>query len=125
MAAKLLRIYQRSGLQAAARATGILKLLGLAERDLLLPPVDRHFFFDQLGKTLPARGTRRARVAFFAGCVANVTFTALNEATIRVLTANGSEVIVRGAQLSSCALPSPAVPPDAHAHLPRSLCPRL
>ena len=94
MAAKLLRIYQRSGLQAAARATGILKLLGLAERDLLLPPVDRHFFFDQLGKTFPARDTRRARVAFFAGCVANVAFTTLNEATIRVLTANGCEVIV-------------------------------
>src|ERR1700681_3909591 len=35
MAAKLLRFYQRSGLQAAARVTGLLKMLGLAERDLL------------------------------------------------------------------------------------------
>jgi glycolate oxidase iron-sulfur subunit len=108
MAAKLLRIYQRSGLQAAARATGILKLLGLAERDLLLPPVDRHFFFDQLGKTFPARDTRRARVAFFAGCVANVAFTTLNEATIRVLTANGCEVIVPGGQFCCGALPAHA-----------------
>jgi glycolate oxidase iron-sulfur subunit len=95
-------------LQAAARATGILKLLGLAERDLLLPPVDRRFFFDQLGKTFPAKGTRRARVAFFAGCVANVTFTALNEATIRVLTANGCEVVVPDGQFCCGALPAHA-----------------
>ena len=108
MAAKLLRGYQRSGLQAAARAAGILKLLGLAERDLLLPPVDRQFFFHQLGKTFPAQGTRRARVAFFAGCVANVTFTALNEATIRVLTANGCEVVVPEGQLCCGALPAHA-----------------
>jgi glycolate oxidase iron-sulfur subunit len=105
MVAKLLRFYQRSGLQAAARTTGILKPLGLAERDLLLPPVDRHFFFDQLGKTFPAQGMRRARVAFFAGCVANVTFTSLNEATIRVLTANGCEVVVPGGQFCCGALP--------------------
>ena len=108
MAAKLLRIYQRSGLQAVARATGILKLLGLAERDLLLPPVDRHFFFDRLGKTFPAQGTRRARVAFFAGCVANVTFTALNEATIRVLTTNGCEVVIPDGQFCCGALPTHA-----------------
>ena len=104
MVAKILRFYQRSGLQAAARATGILKLLGLAERDILLPPVDHQFFFDQLGKTFPAQGTRRARVAFFAGCVANVTFTALNEATIRVLTANGCEVVVPDGQFCCGAL---------------------
>ena len=108
MAAKLLRIYQRSGLQAAARATGLLKLLGLAERDLLLPPVDRQFFFNQLGKTVAAQGTRRARVALFAGCVANVTFTTLNEATIRVLTANGCEVVVPDGQLCCGALPAHA-----------------
>jgi glycolate oxidase iron-sulfur subunit len=108
MAAKLLRIYQRSGLQTVARATGTLKLLGLAERDLLLPPVDRQFFFDQLGKTFSAQGTRRARVAFFAGCVANVTFSELNEATIRVLTANGCEVVVPDGQFCCGALPTHA-----------------
>src|SRR5208337_3071030 len=45
-----------------------------------------------------------ARVAFFAGCIANVTFTKLNEATIRVLTANGCEVVVPSAQLCCGAL---------------------
>jgi glycolate dehydrogenase iron-sulfur subunit len=108
MAAKLIRFYQRSGLQLAARATGILQLLGLAERDLMLPPVDRRFFFDRMGKTFPAQGTRRARVAFFAGCVANVTFSALNEATIRVLAANGCEVVIPDGQLCCGALPAHA-----------------
>jgi glycolate oxidase iron-sulfur subunit len=94
LAAKLLRFYQRSGLQALSRAIGILKLLGLADREKLLPAIDERFFFEQLGKTFPARGPRRSKVAFFAGCIANVTFTKLNEATIRVLTANGCEVLV-------------------------------
>jgi glycolate oxidase iron-sulfur subunit len=93
-AAKLLRLYQRSGLQTIARATGILKLLGLAERERLLPTIDERFFFGELGKIFPATGKRRARIAFFAGCIANVTFSKLNEATIRVLTANGCEVVV-------------------------------
>lgn len=102
--AKLLRLYQRSGLQRIARATGILKLLGLAERERLLPRIDREFFFGEFGKTFPAAEERRARVAFFAGCIANVTFSKLNEATIRVLTANGCEVVVPGEQFCCGAL---------------------
>jgi glycolate oxidase iron-sulfur subunit len=102
--AKLLRFYQRSGLQAFARGTGLLRLMGLAEREKLLPAVDDKFFFDKLGKTFPAAGERRARVAFFAGCIANVTFSNLNEATIRVLTANGCEVVVPDGQLCCGAL---------------------
>jgi glycolate dehydrogenase iron-sulfur subunit len=94
VAAKLLRFYQRSGLQSIARGTGILRILGLAERERLLPRIDDEFFFDKLGKTFPAKGQQRARVAFFAGCIANVTFSRLNEATIRVLTSNGCEVIL-------------------------------
>ena len=104
LAARLLRFYQRSGLQSLARAIGILKLLGLADREKLLPRIDDHFFFTELGKTFPAQGIRRARVAFFAGCIANVTFTKLNEATIRVLTANGCEVVVPSEQFCCGAL---------------------
>jgi len=105
MVAKLLRLYQRSGLQTISRFLGILKVLGLAEREQVLPAIDRNFFFEHLGKRYPAQGKRRARVAFFAGCIANVMFTALNEATIRVLTANGCEVVVPAAQFCCGALP--------------------
>jgi glycolate oxidase iron-sulfur subunit len=43
-------------------------------------------------------------VAFFGGCVAQVTFAELNEATIRVLTANGCEVTVPRQQVCCGAL---------------------
>ncbi len=92
--ARVLRIYQRSGLQQAARGSGALRWMGLEEAERLLPRIDSDFFYSRAGKSYAARGKRRARVAFFAGCVAQVTFTALNDATIRVLQANGVEVVV-------------------------------
>lgn len=94
LVAGLLRIYQRLGLAALARGSGILWLLGLKNRERLLPRIESQFFFTELGKTFPARGSRRARIAFFAGCIAQVTFSELNRATIRVLQANGCEVVV-------------------------------
>jgi glycolate oxidase iron-sulfur subunit len=117
--ARLLRFYQRSGLQKFVRTAGILRLLGLAEREALLPPIDHSFFYSQLGRTFPAVGRRRARVAFFAGCVANVTFSRLNEATVRVLTANGCEVVAPAAQLCCGALAAHAGVRDAARELGR------
>src|SRR5262249_14874412 len=102
--AKLLRLYQRTGLQALARKSGILKLLGLAEREALLPEVVDEFFFAKLGRTFTAAGETRARVAFVGGCVAQVTFSKLNDATIRVLTSNGCEVTVPRQQVCCGAL---------------------
>ena len=118
--AKLLRFYQRSGMQAFARTSGVLRLLGLAERERLLPRIDDAFFFEKLGKTFPAVGERRARVAFFAGCIANVTFSKLNEATIRVLNANGCEVVVPNRQLCCGALAAHAGVREAARELARS-----
>jgi glycolate oxidase iron-sulfur subunit len=102
--ATALKFYQRSGLAAVARGTGILRLLGLQSQEKLLPRIDSDFFFSDLGKTFPAVGPRRARVAFFAGCVTQVTFSDLNRATIRVLQANGCEVVVPAAQTCCGAL---------------------
>jgi glycolate oxidase iron-sulfur subunit len=104
MAGRLMKLYQHSGLAAVARGTGILRLLGLQDREKLLPQIDSEFFFDDLGKTFPAHGTRRARVAFFAGCIAQVTFSDLNRATIRVLQGNGCDVVVPAAQVCCGAL---------------------
>jgi len=117
--ARILRFYQRSGLQAVARGIGILKLLGLSERERLLPPIDDEFFYRRHGWTFPAEGARRARVAFFAGCIANVIFAQLNEATIRVLTANGCEVVVPDGQLCCGALAAHAGVRDAARELAR------
>jgi glycolate oxidase iron-sulfur subunit len=121
-AARLLRLYQRSGLASLARATGILRLLGLQERDRLLPQIDSDFFFTDLGKTFPAHGRQRARVAFFAGCVAQVTFSELNRATIRVLQANGCEAVVPAEQFCCGALAAHAGVRDVARDLARANC---
>lgn len=120
--ATLLRIYQRSGLARLARSTGLLRLLGLQDRHRLLPKIDSAFFFTELGKTFPARGTRRARVAFFAGCIAQVAFSELNRATIRVLQANGCEVVVPPGQVCCGALAVHAGFRDVARDLARTNC---
>ncbi|MGI8990906.1 MAG: (Fe-S)-binding protein [Bryobacteraceae bacterium] len=95
----LLYIFQATGLQKLVRASGILKLLGKMGRlEQLAPPAQPPFFFGKIGKTFPAEGQRRYRVALMAGCIANVSFARLNEATVRVLQKNGCEVVVPGGQ---------------------------
>ncbi len=96
--ARLVRFYQRSGLQALLRKTGLLKLFGVADLDRLAPQIDKEFFFGEIGKVFPAAGARRGKVAFLAGCINNVAFSHLNHATIRVLTQNGIEVHVPAGQ---------------------------
>ena len=123
VAARCLQFYQRSGLATLARGTGILRLLGLQDRERLLPKIDSHFFFAQLGRTFPAQGLRRARVAFFAGCVAQVTFSELNRATIRVLQANGCEVVVPAGQVCCGALAAHAGVRDVAQDLARANLP--
>ncbi len=90
--AKLLRFYQRSGLQKMMRESGLLNSLGLEKVEALSPQIDANFSFDDLGKTFPAEGEQRARVAFLIGCIASVSFAELNRATIRVLQKNGVSV---------------------------------
>ncbi len=90
--ARLTRIYQRWGVQNVLRATGVLRLMGVADLDRLAPRIDSEFFFSEIGKVYPAVGERRGKVAFLAGCINNVAFSHLNGATVRVLTQNGIEV---------------------------------
>jgi glycolate oxidase iron-sulfur subunit len=118
--ARAARFYQRSGLQTLARASGLLGLLGLAGREKLMPRIESDFFFSQLGRTFAAQGPRRARVALFAGCISQVSFAALHEATIRVLTANGCEVVVPKEQLCCGALAAHAGVRDIARRLART-----
>src|SRR6185312_13393982 len=94
-AGAMLYLYQASGLQRLFRALGLPRLLGtLGDRESLLPDAEIPFFFREYGKTFPPRGAKRYRVAFLGGCVANISFARLNEATVRVLQANGCEVVI-------------------------------
>jgi len=91
----VLYLYQSSRLQKVIRTLGFLKLLGkLGAIESLTPPAEPPFFFSKIGATFPAEGQRRYRVALMAGCIANVCFARLNEATVRVLQKNGCEVVV-------------------------------
>lgn len=104
-AGALLYLYQATGLQALVRGSGLLKLFGkLGRIERLAPDAEVPFFFSQIGRTFPAKGPRRRRVAFLAGCLANVTSARLNEATVRVLVENGCEVVIPGEQTCCGAL---------------------
>jgi glycolate oxidase iron-sulfur subunit len=93
IAGALLYLYQASGLK---RLAGMLEFLPsrLRELETLAPEIETPFFFAYYGKTLPAEGARRYRVALLGGCIANIGFARLNEATVRVLRKNGCEVSI-------------------------------
>jgi glycolate oxidase iron-sulfur subunit len=91
----LLYFYQASGLQKLVRSSGILKMLGkMGQAESLAPAAEMPTFFRFYGKVLPAEGQQKYRVALLGGCIANVCFARLNEATVRVLQKNGCEVSI-------------------------------
>ena len=97
---KLLRVYQQCGLEKLVLGSRLLKLLPgrLDQVARLAPRMEKPFFYERLGTTVPAEGKRRYRVALLAGCIANLSFARLNDATVRVLTKNGCEVVIPGDQ---------------------------
>jgi glycolate oxidase iron-sulfur subunit len=92
-------LYRLSGLQMLIRRSGILKLMGgLGRAERLAPDAEMPDFYGSIGRVFPAEGPLRYRVAFLSGCLANVFFARLNEATVRVLQKNGCEVHVPAGQ---------------------------
>ena len=100
LAAAMTRVYQASGLQRLARASGIVKLLPgtLPAWEALLPSMPAAAERAPLPPLIPAEGPRRARVALLTGCVQSVVFGAHNRATARVLAKNGCDVVVPESQ---------------------------
>lgn len=99
--ATLTRLYQRTGMQWLAHKLRLVPPK-LRDSERLLPRVPSRF--TQLGKTYPAQGAKRGRVALLAGCVMGTVYAPVNDATIRVLTRNGFEVVVPAAQICCGAL---------------------
>lgn len=100
-------IYQRLGLQKLVRATGLLKLISprLAAMDSILPKITLKSFQGNLPTIIPAQGEKRYRVGVILGCVQRLFFSPVNEATVRVLTKNGCEVVIPKSQGCCAALP--------------------
>jgi glycolate oxidase iron-sulfur subunit len=99
IAGTMLYLFEASGMKFLARGIGSIGMLGKLGALLdLSPAAEPPFFFSHIGENLPAHGKERYRVAFLAGCIANVAFARLNEATVRVLRKNGCRVDIPGRQ---------------------------
>ena len=112
-AAALLRMYQRLGGSQLARATGVLRLMGMDAAEALVPPVPSRFFVPR-GQQYPttAAAPPKPTVALLAGCVMSTLFAPTDEATVRVLTACGWAVVVPAAQQCCGAIATHAGAPD-------------
>jgi glycolate oxidase iron-sulfur subunit len=100
-AARLLRFYQKSGLEKLALGLRLPRLFGKKMMALapMAPRIEAQFTFEKVPeKVLPRGGKARYRVALLAGCVQDVAFASVNEDTAAVLAENGCEVIVPRAQ---------------------------
>ncbi len=89
--------YQKSGLQAVVRGLGLLKLLPKQIRTMeaLLPKLAP---METIAEVTPAVGAKRRRVGLLLGCVQREFFSQVNAATVRVLSAEGCEVVAPSAE---------------------------
>jgi glycolate oxidase iron-sulfur subunit len=92
LAAGPLRLYQRLGIGERLRKAGVMDRLPARMRamEALMPKLAREETIPEL--TGPA-GERRRRVGVLLGCVQQVFFSQVNAATVRVLAAEGCEVV--------------------------------
>ena len=89
--------YQKLGLQKLVRSQGWLEKFlpnQLAAMESVLPELTLQAFQDNLPEVIAAQGEKRYRVGMLLGCVQRVFLPEVNNATVRVLTANGCEVVV-------------------------------
>ncbi|HMP76092.1 MAG TPA: (Fe-S)-binding protein [Kiritimatiellia bacterium] len=91
--ARLLWIAQRSGLQAAAKRLGLIRLMStqLADLEPLSPAISLPF--TQMGYITKSHGGG-PRVALLAGCVQDIAFADVNRATVEVLERIGCRVVI-------------------------------
>ncbi len=109
MAGRLLRWYQRSGLESLVRRLGLTRLLpaDLQRLEPQTPRMAEKFSYELIARhEQPADGSKY-RVALLTGCVQDLAFSEINRDTADVLLANG------------CAVHTPPVQPccgSLHGH---------
>ena len=89
--------YQKSGLQALLRKSGVFRLLPkkLSAMETLMPALGPT---EIIPEVTPAIGERRLRAGLLLGCVQREFLPQINSATVRVLAAEGCEVFAPDAQ---------------------------
>jgi glycolate oxidase iron-sulfur subunit len=111
-------LYQRSGVQRLARSSGLLRRIGMADMESMLPPLSSSFTVPQ-GQIYRAEGERRYTVAMLTGCIMSTAFAEVHDATIRVLQKNGCDVILPPEQGCCGALHSHGGDLEGARHLAR------
>ncbi len=98
--ARLLYLYQQSGLSDLLERSGVLRPLpfNLGKLHGLLPRLPRKFSSQTIAPELHPVGPVKARVALPLGCVMDVMLAKENEATARVLQHNGCQVLTPPSQ---------------------------
>ncbi|MGH2369310.1 MAG: 4Fe-4S dicluster domain-containing protein, partial [Chloroflexota bacterium] len=120
-----LRLYQRSPLpRAIAWASGRQLIPRPLQRLVLMeqmaPVLSDRFFEAPPTERVPAQGERRYTVGMISGCIMPLAFAPTDEATVRVLAANGCDVIIPQAQRCCGALAAHSGDGDASADLARA-----
>jgi glycolate oxidase iron-sulfur subunit len=102
-----LLLYQKSGLQQLVRSSKLLPQISphIASMESVLPPLTAADLTVTFPERIPAQGETRYRVGLILGCVQRLFFDRVNQATIRVLTANGCEILIPPSQGCCAALP--------------------
>jgi glycolate oxidase iron-sulfur subunit len=92
LAAGPLRLYQRFGLDEKLRKTGVMSRLParMKAMEALMPKLERE---EKIPEYTAPTSERRGRVGVLTGCVQQVFFSQVNAATVRVLSAEGCEVV--------------------------------
>lgn len=98
--ARLLRLYQRSGLERFVRSIGLLRLLpqSLRELEQLTPRISSAFTAEHHARTADPPDARYG-VALVGGCVQDVAFADTNADTIYALRQNGCRVLLPSDQV--------------------------
>ena len=98
--ARLMTLYQRSGLREAVEETNFLSLFSerLQQKHALLPTFDGGSFDDGVPEFLSPPGQKRGRVAFLSGCIMNVAFADVHRDAVAVLLKNGFEIVIPKSQ---------------------------
>jgi glycolate oxidase iron-sulfur subunit len=93
----MLKFYQKSGAQTLVRKTGLIKVMPkhLVEMEAIMPEIKqsvRQKYKNE--EVIKAKGETKHEVSMLTGCVMDVMFGEINDATINVLTRNGNDVVI-------------------------------
>ncbi|WP_274653257.1 (Fe-S)-binding protein [Paenibacillus humicola] len=99
-AGNLLWLYQKSGAGKLLRRTKLLHALSepAAAFEQALPEVEPPRMRYEWGSVIPAMGAKKARVAFFAGCLMDAMMSRTNRLTVELLSLAGCEVVIPAGQ---------------------------